>query len=354
MKSTFSKGILAIAVGLAIFACGPSAKEGEKASGDASKTETAQAAPTSGLAGSITIDGSSTVGPVTTAVVEDFGNVNKEVKISVSEKGTGAGIKAFIAKEIDICDASRAIKDEEIADATKAGVEFVEIPIAYDGLSIIVNPKNDFAKDLTVEELKKIWEPGSKITNWKDVRAGFPDKPLKLFGPTTSHGTFEYFTEAICKTKKKSREDYQQCPDYNALIQGVSGEEGALGYVGFNYYEQNKTKVKLVGVNAGKGAIEPNPERIINGEYSPLARPLLIYVSKKSLERKEVSEFVKFYLTEGKKAISETGYVPLPDDGYKFGLDRVEKGITGSVFNKFTPGTKLADFLKSVEAAAAK
>lgn len=345
------QGLIATALVACVLAgCTPSAETkaegGEKGGSVATKTD-------GGAKGSINIDGSSTLAPVTTAVVDKFNAANPDVKISVSDKGTGAGIKAFIAKEIDICDASRAIKDEEIADAAKAGVEFVEVPVAFDGLSIVVNPKNDFAKSLTVEELKKIWEPGSKITNWKDVRAGFPDKPLKLFGPTTSHGSFEYFCEAICKTKKKSREDYEQCTDYNALVAGISQQEGGLGYVGFNYYERNKDKMKLVAVDAGKGPVEPNNERILSGEYSPLSRPLLIYINKSALDRAEVSSFVKFYLTDGKAQVAETGYTPLPDADYAAALERAEKKVLGSIFKDFKPGMKLADIMKAAPAAGA-
>lgn len=299
------------------------------------------------VSGKIVIDGSSTVAPVTNAVVEEFTKANSGVQVSVSEKGTGAGIKAFIAKEIDICDASRTMKAEEYAYAQKNKVDAVEVPIAFDGITIVVNPKNDFAKSLTVEELKKIWEPDSKINNWKDVRAGFPDKPLKLFGPTTSHGTFEYFTDAVCHTKKKSRSDYQQCTDYNALVAGIAQEEGGLGYVGFNYFQRNKDKMKMVGVDGGKGVVEPSNETIVSGQYSPLSRPLLVYVNKDALARPEVKKFMHYYLTDGKKQIADTGFTPLPDAGYKYGLDRLDKATGGIVFGDFKPGANFDEFLKA-------
>lgn len=297
------------------------------------------------LTGKIEIDGSSTVFPIAQALTEEFGKSNGEVNIAVSEAGTGAGIKKFIKGELDIATASRPIEPEEADEAVKAGNDFIEVPIAFDGLSIVVNPKNTFLESITIDELHKIWDKDSKVKTWADVRAGFPATPLVLYGPTDSHGSFEYFNEAINKDKKNSRSDYSQCPDYNVLVQGVSRDDGALGYVGYAYFDQNKDQLKAIPVDAGKGAVGPSPETIVDGTYSPLSRPLFLYVSKKAIERPEVMAFVKFALSGGKAAIGQTGYIPLPDDAYALITKRVEDKKTGSVFAGIQPGMKIQDVL---------
>jgi len=229
--------------------------------------------------GEIKIDGSSTVLPISEAVAEEFKKENAALNVSVGKSGTGGGFKKFIAKEIDIADASRPIEQKEFDAATAAGFQFIELPVAYDGLSIVVNPKNTWAADLTVEELKKIWAGGSRISNWKDVRAGFPDKPLKLYGPGTDSGTFDYFTEAICGKKGDSRADYTASEDDNTLVTGVAGDEGALGYFGFVYAEDDKDTIKLLAVaNTGRSLVLPSPPTISSSEYAPLSRPLYLYV----------------------------------------------------------------------------
>jgi phosphate transport system substrate-binding protein len=312
---------------------------------EAKPNEAAIATP---LEGKIVGDGSSTVFPITEAVAEEFQIANPNVKITVGISGTGGGFKKFVAGETDIQNASRAIEDEEIAKAKEAGIEFIELPVAFDGLSIVVNPKNTWANDLTVAELKKIWEPGSKINNWSQIRAGFPDKPLKLYGAGTDSGTFDYFTKMINGKEKASRSDYQSSEDDNTLVTGVKGDENALGYFGYAYYLNNKESLKLLGVDNGNGPIVPSAETINDGTYAPLSRPEFIYVSKKAAERPEVKAFVEFYLSPaGRKLVTEVGYIPLADETYELVLARFKDMKTGSTFaNGMKPGVKIDDLLK--------
>jgi phosphate transport system substrate-binding protein len=296
------------------------------------KGTTTSSAPDEELKGNIKVDGSSTVGPITMAVAEEFQKQAPGVKTSVAISGTGGGFKKFGAGELDISDASRPIKDKEAAAAKAKGIEFIELPVAYDGLSVIVNPKNTWCKSLTVAELKNIWMQGSKIKNWSQVRKGFPSKPLRLYGPGTASGTFDYFTEEILGKGNKSRSDYQASEDDNTLVQGVSRDEGALGYFGFAYFEENKDKLKLVAIDDGKGAVLPSQDTILTGKYKPLSRPLFIYVAKKSADRPEIKGFVDFYLTNGKELIKQVGYVPLQDDLYEAAKKRWEAKTAGTMF----------------------
>jgi phosphate transport system substrate-binding protein len=310
------------------------------------KANVGEKAGESGLSGRITIDGSSTVAPISEAISEEFKKAHPGVDVPVGISGTGGGFKKFIHKEIDIADASRPIKKSEEEAARKNGVEFIELPVAYDGLSVIVNPKNTWVTSLTVAELKKIWEPGSKINNWAQVRPGFPNKPLKLYGAGTDSGTFDYFTDAIVGQERASRSDYTASEDDNVLVQGVKGDEGALGYFGYAYYEENKDKLKLVAIDPGTGPVLPSEETIRNGTYQPLSRPLFIYVRKDAAERPEVQAFVKFYLTKAKDLVRSVGYIPLPERGYELALQRFEKRITGSVFAGGSQvGIKIEDLL---------
>lgn len=311
--------------------------------------ESGPSGSTAGLAGEIKIDGSSTVYPVSQAIAEEWGKLNSNVIVGVGKSGTGGGMKKFVAGEIDICDASRAIEDEEIKAAEAKGIEFIELPIAYDGLSVVVNAKNTWADHLTVAELKAIWGPDSMITNWKDIRPGFPNKPLKLYGPGTASGTFEYFTEAIVGKKKSSRSDYTASEDDNTLVQGVVGDEGSLGYFGYAYYSENSDKIKAVKIDSGKGPVEPSEITINNNSYAPLSRPLFLYITKKAMERPEVQSFVKFYLSsEGQALIGSTGYVTLPGDAYTLIQGRADKMTVGSVFaGRSTVGMPITDILKA-------
>jgi len=285
------------------------------------------------LDGKVSLDGSSTVYPISEAVAEEFQAANSGVKVTVGISGTGGGFKKSCMGEIDISDASRPIKQSEIDMAKQNGIDFIELPIAFDGLSIVVNPKNTWVDKLTLAELKSIWAPGSTITNWSQVRQGFPNVPLKLFGPGTDSGTFEYFTEAVNGKAKESRSDFTASEDDNVLVMGVAGEKGALGYFGYAYYEENAGKLKLVPVDAGKGAIAPSAKTISNGSYSPLSRPLFIYVNAKSAQRPEVDAFVKFFLDNASSLVKEVGYVALPDSAYDMVTARYEKRKTGSVFS---------------------
>lgn len=284
----------------------------------------------------IEIDGSSTVYPITEAVAEEFQKLYHDVKVVVGISGTGGGFKRFAAGETDISDASRPIKQKEADLCKQNGIEYIELAVAYDGLAVMVNPKNKWVDFLTVAELKKIWEPNSQniITKWSQVRAGFPDKEIRLFGPGTDSGTFDYFTEVICGKSGASRGDFTASEDDNVLVQGIASDVTALGYFGLAYYEQNKDKLKIVPVDDGddsngKGAIVPSQETVRNGTYAPLSRPLFIYVSVKSLAKKEVRDFVEFYIKHAPELSKEVGYIPLPDEMYKSSLEKLREMTSG-------------------------
>ena len=283
----------------------------------------------SDLAGTIRIDGSSTVYPITEAVAEEFRTEAPGVDVTIGLSGTGGGFKKFNRKEIDISNASRSIKTEEADAAKQAGIEFIELEVAYDGLAVIVNPQNTWVDHLTVEELKKECEPGAQetITNWNQVRPGFPDQKLSLFGAGTASGTFDYFTEAIVGETGSSRGDYMASEDDNVLVQGVAGEKGALGFFGLAYFRENEGKLKLVPVDAGTGAISPTDETVMNGTYKPLSRPLFIYVNSEAAKRPEVVRFVEFYLQNAATRAPEVGYVALPAEEYQKQLDKFRQFV---------------------------
>ncbi|NUP98311.1 MAG: PstS family phosphate ABC transporter substrate-binding protein [Armatimonadetes bacterium] len=304
------------------------------------------AAPVSGLAGEVKIDGSSTVAPISEAVAEEFQKSNASVKATVGTSGTGGGFKKLIAGEIDIADASRPIKSSELESLKAGGTDVVELPVAYDGLAVVVNPKNDFVDHLTVAELKKIWEPESKVTKWSQVRQGWPDREFHLYGPGTDSGTFDYFTDAIVGDEGKSRSDYTASEDDNTLVTGVSGDPDALGYFGFAYYAENQDKLKLVPIDGGSGPITASAETIRDGTYQPLSRPLFIYVSSKSIDRPEIQEFVKYYLSNSTKLVEEVGYVSLPARAYELALARFQNKKLGSIFSGGSQvGVKIEDLL---------
>ncbi|MDP2823718.1 MAG: PstS family phosphate ABC transporter substrate-binding protein [Sulfuritalea sp.] len=299
----------------------------------------------------IKIDGSSTVFPVTEAVAEDFQKAKKgSVRVTVGISGTGGGFKKFCRGEIDISDASRPILKKEMEDCAKAGIKYVELPIAFDALTVVVHPKNTWITQLTVAELKMMWEPGAqgKITKWNQVNPAWPDAPLKLFGPGADSGTFDYFTEAINGKAKSSRGDFTASEDDNVLVQGVSRDNNALGFFGFAYYDENKGKLKAVPIVNPKGkAVTPSIDAVMAGEYEPLARPIFIYVSAKSMDRPEVKEFVEFYLKHGGKLAKEVKYVPLGDADYKHAMDNFSKKKTGTGFGGVAEvGVKVSDLLK--------
>jgi len=295
-------------------------------------------------------DGSSTVYPITQAVAEEFAARNPGVRVVVAFSGTGGGFKKFCRGETDIQNASRPIMPEELKACRENGIVFIEIPVAYDALTVIVNPRNTWATCLKTSELKAIWEPGSKITRWNQVRPNWPNQPLRLFGAGADSGTFDYFTEAIVGKAKAIRTDYQPTEDDNVTIRGVAGDPYAMGFLGFAYYEENKDKVKPVAVDNGKGCILPGRETVLNGSYQPLSRPLFIYVNVKSLDRKEVRDFVDFYLSPAaRRAIRSTGYIELPTEAYQIGQELVKRKKTGSFFMDLPAGTPLSKFVEELK-----
>lgn len=284
------------------------------------------------VSGRIRIDGSSTVFPISEAVAEEFQAANPKARVTVGISGTGGGFKKFCAAETDISDASRPIREIEEQACAARKVSYIELPVAFDGLSVLVNPANDFVASLTVAELKRIWEPGSTVKKWSDVRPEWPDRELHLYGAGTDSGTFDYFTEAIVGKERACRFDFTASEDDNILVQGIAGDRDALGFFGFAYYVENKNRLKLVGIDAGNGPVVPTVETIANGAYQPLSRPIFIYVSVASAKRPEVVAFVEFYLDHAPKLVSQVGYIPLPDRLYELARKRFAARRTGSVF----------------------
>jgi phosphate transport system substrate-binding protein len=292
-------------------------------------TQRTTASAAAGLSGQISIDGSSTVFPITEAVAEEFGKANPNVKVTVGIKGTGGGFKVFCsenaAERTAIQDASRAIKAEEAELCANAGIEFTEFLIGLDGLTVVVNPENGFATCLTAEELNKIWDTGSTVNNWNQVNSSFPDQPLTLYGPGADSGTFDFFTEVINGEAKKSRADYTASEDDNTLVQGVAGDKDAMGYFGLAYYLENQDKLKAVEIDGGNGCVAPQFETVADGTYSPLSRPLYIYVNNQDLTRPEVFDFVTYYLSNAKELVDEVGYVNVADEVYASGLKQLSE-----------------------------
>ena len=286
----------------------------------------------SALSGVVKVDGSSTVFPVTEAVAEEFGKVHPKVRVTVGISGTGGGFKKYCVGEIDINDASRTIKGKEIKVAKENNVEYIELPVAYDGLSVVMNKNNDFIDYLTVEELNSIWKFGSKMKLWSDVRKGWPKEEIKLYGPGTDSGTFDYFKEAIIGKKNNIRSDFTKSEDDNVLVTGVSGSKYALGFFGYAYYAENKDKLKVVSIDGGKGPVSPTEKSINDGSYSPLSRPIFIYVNPESAKRPEVDAFVNFYLKNSSSLAGEVGYVALPDELLIKAINRYTNKITGKWF----------------------
>lgn len=269
--------------------------------------------------GSISIDGSSTVYPITEAVAEEFRVENGGIQITVGVSGTGGGFKKFSRGETDINDASRPIKEQEAATCKENNISFVELKVAFDGLAVLINKENTWVTDITVEELKMIWEPAAqeKITRWNQIRKEWPAEEFHLYGPGVASGTYDYFTEAIVGKSGESRGDFTASEDDNVLVQGIAGDKNALGFFGLAYYEENKEQLKLVGVNNGSGIIIPSVETVKNGTYAPLSRPVFIYVSDAGVKKPEVVSFVNFYLSNASQLVPDVGYIPLPDEEYK-------------------------------------
>lgn len=304
---------LPVAVSTIAILVGCTVRDAEWPSDSGSSTATDAA-----LSGRITIDGSSTVYPITQAVAEEFMKLHPNVGIPVGLAGTGGGLKRFVVGQLDICDASRQIDPGEVDACRKNGVDYVELKVGIDGLSVVVNPRNTWCDHLSVGQLKRLWEAGSKIRKWNELDPAFPNEDILLYGPDADSGTFEYFTEAVCGKPGNSRTDYQPSSNDNVLIQGVKGDVGALGYFGYAYYAMNKDSLKVlrIAVDDDRSAIAPNEDTILSGKYSPLSRPLFLYVNKKALKRPETIAFLDFYLDRGPSLISEVHYIPLPADQY--------------------------------------
>jgi len=343
---------LSVTSGILLTSCSPTpSSEGGTTTttgGEPATNSTGASMPT-GLKGEIKIDGSSTVFPIMEALVDangDFGKGNPDLKVVVGSSGTGAGMEKFARGESDIATASRPIKDSELEALKTAGIEFIEIPVAFDGLTIVVNSGNDWVKQLTIEQLNKIWNKDSKVANWNEIDPSFPDQKLSLYGPTDAHGTYEFFNEVVNGDGDNTRADYQATADYSTMVPGIQGDKGSLGYLGLAYYEQNAGTMKAVPIVAPDGQpVTPSADTVRDGTYLPLSRPLILYVNKKSIDRPEVKAFLQYVLTMGGPLVSETGYVPLPDTVASKAWERVEKGIMGSVLKSFKPGDSMEDAL---------
>lgn len=279
--------------------------------------------------GSITVDGSSTVYPVTEAVAEEFRAVEPKVNVTIGVSGTGGGFKKFGRGETDLANASRPIKENEKKIAEDNNISFVELEVAYDGLAVVIHPENDWVTSFTVEELKKIWEPAAqgKITRWNQINPEWPNEEMHLFGPGVASGTFDYFTEAIVGESGSSRGDYTASEDDNVLVQGVSGDKYGLGFFGLAYFEENKDKLAIVPIDGGQGPVAPSTETVSNGSYSPLSRPLFVYVNSSSLKNQKVIDFVQFYLNEAPGLLKDVGYVPLTEEEYEREREKFDRFV---------------------------
>lgn len=320
--------LLVLVMVLVLAACGTNNNAGNNSdSANQSNTSTSNTSSTNtsdngqkdaSISGDIKIDGSSTVYPISQAVAEEFMSAYGDVNVEVSVSGTGGGFKKFAAGELDITGASRPIKDSEKEAAAANGIEAVEFKVANDGLTVVINKENDWATDMTVEELKKLWEPAAEgtVTKWSDIREGWPNETINLYGPGTDSGTFEYFTEAIVGEARASRGDYQASEDDHVIVQGVVGDKYAMGYFGFAYYVENQDTMNAVKING----VAPTPETIENGSYAPLSRPIFIYVKQSELDRPEIQKYLEFQFTDGLDLIEEVGYIKLQEAAYQENL----------------------------------
>lgn len=284
------------------------------------------------LQGTISIDGSSTVYPITEAVAEEFRNEASDVRVTVGLSGTGGGFKKFVRGETDINDASRPISEKEAADAKANNISYVELKVAYDGLAVVVNPQNNWVETMTIAELKKLWEPEAqgKIKRWNQIRPEWPNEEIHLFGAGVESGTYDYFTEAVVGKSHSSRGDYTGSEDDNVLVQGIATDKNALGFFGLAYFEENKEKLKVLGIEPepGKAAVKPSQATVLDKSYTPLSRPLYIYVNSKAIKRPEVVKFVEFYLDNAKDLAESAGYVPLPDAEYNAEIEKFSKYVS--------------------------
>jgi phosphate transport system substrate-binding protein len=308
--------------------------------------------PSGAQAQVIRIDGSSTVYPITEGIAEDFQKGQRgKVKVTVGISGTGGGFKRFCRGEVDIQSASRPIQEKEMADCRAAGISYVELPIAFDAITVVVHPRNTWLKSITVDELKTLWAPEAqgKVSRWKQVNPAWPDAPIKLFGAGADSGTFDYFTEAIVGRSKASRGDFTASEDDNVLVQGVAQDVNALGYFGFAYYAENQKRVRAVSIAARTGApaVAPSEQTVMTGAYQPLSRPIMIYVSPKALDRAEVKQFARYYIENVARIAREVKYVPLSDDDYKVLLEHLAQPKLGTVFGGHNEvGVKISEVLR--------
>ncbi|MFN3597344.1 MAG: PstS family phosphate ABC transporter substrate-binding protein [Rubricoccaceae bacterium] len=338
----FFPSALVLAAALAVSGCGGgAAEEGE-------------------LAGRVQVDGSSTVFPLTEAVAEEFMASYPRVRVTVGVSGTGGGFSKFVRNETDINNASRPIRPEEAELARQNGVEYIELPVAYDGLAVVAHPSNDWAECLTVSELRRVWESGSTLNRWSQVRPGFPDRPMALYGAGTDSGTYDYFTAAILGEEGASRADFTASEDDNVLVQGVAGDPSSLGFVPYSYYAENRERLKLIAVDDenpanGDGCVLPSPETVNDGTYQPLSRPEFIYVNAARAGEPAVEAFVRFYLDNAARLATEVGYVPLADESYALVRERFDNRVTGSLFGGegSQVGVRILDVLRGRAAPSA-
>ncbi len=301
------KIIVLLSLAFLIMSCGE-----KKENSESKNSETAK------LSGTIKVDGSSTVFPITEAVAEEFRAIQPKVKVTIGVSGTGGGFKKFSRGETNISDASRPIKDKEKAACAENNINYIQLEVAYDGLAVLVNPQNDWVDSFTIKELRKIWEPAAqgKIMKWNQIRSEWPDKEIHLFGPGVASGTYDYFTEAIVGKSGSSRGDFTASEDDHVLVQGIAGDKYSLGFFGLAYYAENKDKLTLIGVHNGEKIVKPTLETVSNGTYRPLSRPLFIYVNSTSVKQPEVVEFVNFYIENAGELSKDVGYIPLPKEKY--------------------------------------
>ncbi|MEI2368577.1 PstS family phosphate ABC transporter substrate-binding protein [Niallia circulans] len=319
MKSLKTVGLTAmIGTMLALSACGGNNDARPSKSSDSSKDKGSEQ-----LSGQIKLDGSSTVYPIMEAIVEEYQAEQPNVKVSVASSGTGGGFKAFIAGETDFSNASRPIKDEEKSELESKGIDYTELRLAYDGLSVVVNKDNTWVDHLTLDELKKIWLEDGTTKKWSDIREGWPEEEIKYYSPGTDSGTFDYFDEVILEDQPIAKAATLS-EDDNILVQGVTGDKNAIGYFGYAYYAENKDKLKVVPIDGGNGPVEPTNETVESGEYSPLSRPLFTYVKNESVKKEEVADFVEFIIENAADLSEDVGYVKLPDEEYKKDLELIE------------------------------
>ena len=306
------------------------------------------------LTGTIQIDGSSTVFPITEAVAEEFMREYPGVRVTVGVSGTGGGFSKFLRGETGINNASRAITTTELQLASQNDISFIEIPVAYDGLAVLVHPSNDWATCLTIDELDTIWRAGSTVSRWSEVRAGFPDRPIALYGPGTDSGTYDYFIRTVTGVEGGSRADFTASEDDNVLVQGVAGDAGALGFFGFAYYDNNRERLRLVGIDSGNGCIEPSLETVRDGEYQPLSRPEFIYVRADLADDPAMTAFVHFYIEHAATLASEVGYIPLDQEAYDIARSNFDGRVEGTIFGgeDARPGIRVVETLQAHRAAA--